>query len=175
MTLPYGPTLRQPDQTSCGAACVVVARMLASPGAAPTADSFSREVLETHRQLIRPVDSVGRAQIPWPHALGTPPWAVANALREIERTRYVSKVARWSRSAAYTIAVTAVAEHPVALYIGSTMSPRHVVLAVSAGSDGLSVYDPASGRLVTVAQRAFVDSQLRVAGWNVPWFVVSAR
>jgi hypothetical protein len=175
MTLPYGPTLRQPDQTSCGAACVVVARLLQSPESPPTTASFPRDVLDTHRQLVRPVDGGGRAQMPWPPALGTPPWAVANALRDIERTRYVSRVARWSRSAAFATAVTAVAKHPVALYIGSSLSPRHVVLAVSAGSDGLSVYDPASGGLVTVTQRAFVGSKLRVAGWNVPWFVVAAR
>jgi hypothetical protein len=96
-------------------------------------------------------------------------------LEEIEGVRYGSRVARWSRSTAFATAVTAVAQHPVALYIGSSVSPRHVVLAVSAGSDGLSVYDPASGGLVTVDQRAFTGSKLRVAGWDVPWFVVLPR
>jgi len=172
MTPPYGPALRQPDQTSCGAACVVVARMLREPSA-PV--SFSEEVLATHRQLVGAVDPGGRAQLPWPPALGTPPWAVARALREIERTRYVARVVRWSRSPAFATMVTAVATHPVALYVGSPTLPRHVVLAVAAGSDGLSVYDPASGDLVTVSQAAFVSARLRVAGWDVPWVAVLPR
>jgi hypothetical protein len=175
MTLPYGPTLRQPDQTSCGAACVVAARLLQSPDPPPTAASFTKEVLETHRRLVRAVDGTGRAQMPWPPALGTPPWAVANALQQIEGVRYATRLARWSRSAAYATAVTAVAKHPVAIFIGSTLTPRHVTLAVSAGSDGLSVYDPASGALVTVTQHAFAGSTLHVAGWDVPWFVVLPR
>ncbi|GAA1965418.1 hypothetical protein GCM10009798_27140 [Nocardioides panacihumi] len=173
MTPPYGPALRQPDQTSCGAACVVVAGLLRSPAAAPTAASFAHDVLDTHRRLVQPVDAVGRAQVPWPPALGTPPWAVAKALQDIEGVPYRTRVARWSASSAYAIVVTAVATHPVALYIGSSLMPRHVVLAVSAGSAGLSVYDPASGGLVTVTQEAFVGSSLRIAGWNVPWFVVA--
>lgn len=172
MTPPYGPSLRQPDQTSCGAACVVVARMRREP-TAPT--SFAEEVLDTHRRLVGTVDPGGRAQLPWPPALGTPPWAVARALREIERTRYVARVVRWSRSAAFATTATAVATHPVALYIGSPTLPRHVVLAVSAGSDGLSAYDPASGDLVTITQAAFVSARLRVAGWDVPWFAVLPR
>ncbi|GAB7006066.1 hypothetical protein JCM18899A_35390 [Nocardioides sp. AN3] len=174
MTLPFGPTLRQPDQTSCGAACVVVARMLQSPDAAPTAASFSREVLDTHRQLVAASDERGHAQVPWPPGLGTPPWAVARALGAVEGVRYGTRVARWSRSSAFAAAVTAVATHPVALYIGSTTLPRHVTLAVSAGADGLSVYDPASGGLVTVSQAAFDGASLHVAGWDVPWFVVRA-
>lgn len=172
MTPPYGPALRQPDQTSCGAACVVVARMrhASSPPA-----SFGEEVKDAHRRLVGTVDPGGRAQLPWPSALGTPPWAVANALREIERTRYVVRLVRWSRSPAFATVATAVATHPVALFVGSSTLPRHVVLAVSAGADGLSVYDPASGGLVTLTQAAFVSARLRVAGWDVPWFAVVPR
>jgi hypothetical protein len=175
MTLPYGPTLRQPDQTSCGAACVVVARLLRSEDAAPTADSFARDVLEEHRRLVRPVAPSGRAQLPWPPALGTPPWAVADALRASEGVGYRTRLARWSRSPLFATAMTAVATHPVALYIGSGLLPRHVVLAVGAGPQGLSVYDPASGGLVTVTQRAFVSGRLAVAGWHTPWFAVLPR
>jgi len=167
--------LRQPDETSCGAACVVVAGLLRSSGAEPTAASFARDVLDTHRRLVRPVDSAGRAQVPWPPALGTPPWAVASALQGIEGVAYRARIVRWSASSAYAVVVTALATHPVALYIGSSLMPRHVVLAVSAGASGLSVYDPASGALVTVTQEAFAGSSLRVAGWDVPWFVVAAR
>jgi hypothetical protein len=172
MTPPYGPALRQPDQTSCGAACVVVARMLHAPSAP---ESFSQDVLDAHRRLVGMVDPGGRAQLPWLPALGTPPWAVARALREIERTRYVVRIVRWSRSPAFASVATAVAAHPVALYVGSSTLPRHVLLAVGAGADGLSVYDPASGGLVTITQSAFVSARLRVAGWDVPWFAVVPR
>jgi hypothetical protein len=174
MTLPFGPTLRQPDQTSCGAACVVVDRLLRTPGAAPTATSFAQDVLETHRQLVSSSDGRGQAQIPWPSGLGTPPWAVGRALSATEGVPYRTRVARWSASSAFATAVTSVATRPVALYLGSSMIPRHVVLAISAGTDGLSVYDPASGELVTITQAAWVGSRIHVAGWDVPWFVVQA-
>lgn len=173
MTLPFGPTLRQPDQTSCGASCVVVAGLLRSP--APDLRSFQRDVRDMHRRLVRPADPRGGAQLPWPPALGTPPWAVAHALETIEDVRYRTRIARWSRSAAFALAVTGVATHPVALYIGSRTLPRHVVLAIGATSAGLSVYDPASGGLVTVTQGAFAGATLGVAGWDVPWFAVLPR
>jgi hypothetical protein len=97
---------------------------------------------------------------------------VAQALGAIEGVRYATRLTRWSRSAAFASVMTAVATHPVALYVGSPTLPRHVVLAVSAGADGLSAYDPASGGLVTIARHAFVSARLRVAGWDVPWFAV---
>ena len=170
MTLPFGPALRQPDRTSCGAACVVVARLLHAGTAAP--GSFGDDVLAEHRRLVRAVGAGGRAQLPWPPALGTPPWAVGNALAQIEGVPYRSRVVRWSRGAAYASIVAAVAAHPVALYIGSSVLPRHVVLALSSDASGLSVYDPASGGLVTVPRDWFVDATLHVAGWDVPWFAV---
>lgn len=170
MTLPYGPALRQPDQRSCGAACVVVARLLRT--GAPVAD-FPDDVLAAHRRLVRPVDPLGRAQLPWPAALGTPPWAVARALAATEGVAYGTRITRWSRAAAFSAAAAAVATHPVALYIGSSLLPRHVVLAISAADDALTVYDPASGSLVTVTRPAYVAGRLAVAGWDVPWFAVA--
>jgi len=172
VTLPFGPALRQPDQTSCGAACVVVARLLRLPASSGT---FAADVLEEHRRLVRPVSRSGRAQLPWPAALGTPPWAVADALGSIEGVRYRTRLARWSRPSAYASVSAAVADHPVALYIGSKTLPRHVVLAIGSSSAGLSVYDPASGGLVTVPREWFVDATLHVAGWDVPWFAVLPR
>jgi hypothetical protein len=173
MTLPFGPALRQPDRTSCGAACVVVARLLRRGASAP--EAFGDLVLAEHRRLVGPRAATGRAQLPWPPALGTPPWAVAGALQTVEGVRYRSRIARWSRGSAYDAVVAGVGAHPVALYIGSSVLPRHVVLAVSASAEGLSVYDPASGGLVTVPRDWFVDATLHVAGWDVPWFAVLPR
>ena len=78
--------LVQPDRVSCGATCLVVARMIEDHaygeyiGAAPSvADRFRAEVLAMHRRVTAPADG-GRLQVPWPRALGTPPWAVARQL-----------------------------------------------------------------------------------------------
>jgi hypothetical protein len=172
MTLPFGPALRQPDQRSCGAACVVVARLRRTDAPAP---SFAADVLAEHRRLVGPRGATGRAQLPWPPALGTPPWAVAAALAAVEGVGYRTRVVRWSRQAGYASVVRAVAAHPVALYVGSAALPRHVVLALSASPEGLSVYDPASGALVTLPRDWFVDATLHVAGWDVPWFAVCPR
>ena len=73
--------LRQPDQRSCGAACLVVARMLLDPAYADlAARAFRPEVLGMHGRVTGPVDARGALQVPWPRALGTPPWAVARQL-----------------------------------------------------------------------------------------------
>jgi hypothetical protein len=97
---------------------------------------------------------------------------VARALGALEGVRYRTRVVRWAPGPAYDAAAAAVARHPVALYVGSPGLPRHVVLAVAAGAEGLSVYDPASGDLRTLGREAFTESALRVAGWDVPWFAL---
>ena len=75
----FGQPLVQPDQRSCGAAVLVVARMLADHGygrevaaAESVTARFREEVLATHRRVTAPVEG-GRLQVPWPRALGTPP------------------------------------------------------------------------------------------------------
>ncbi|MFT4288860.1 hypothetical protein [Nocardioides sp.] len=171
MTLAFGPALKQPDQRCCGACCVVVARLLrAAESAGPTRSlaGFPAEALATHRRLTSAADGLGGLQLPWPRALGTPPWAIARALGILEGVRYRVRLARWT-SRDDEIA-EAVVDHPVAIYVGSPALPRHVTLAIAAEGDGLRVYDPASGGLVTLARDSF-----RVAGWSVPWFVVLPR
>lgn len=180
MTLPFGPALRQPDQRSCGAACVVVARMLGdeSPGRDDRrlAAAFALEVLTTHGRLTSLGGITGRMQLPWPRALGTPPWAVAGALGAMRGVRYRTSLARWDRADGFDLAVAGVATDPVALYVGSRALPRHVVLAVAAeGTDLLRCYDPADGGLVTVTRESFTGTRLRLGGWPVPWFVVAPR
>lgn len=175
MSLPFGPALRQPDQRSCGAACVVVARMLGSPDAQPVAGSFGLDVLETHRRLTGIAGVAGRLQVPWPRALGTPPWAVAHALTSITGTSYRSRLARWRRDRVFDLALGATPSRPVALYVGSRTLPRHVVLVTEPVAGAVQCYDPASGRLVTVTREAFVGRTLRLGAWTTPWFVVVPR
>ena len=117
--------------------------------------------------------------MPWPRALGTPPWAVARrdlghvghdlrlgvrcnpfgrrgALRKIARRRPQARTA-------------------VPLYVGNRWSPRHVVLVARAADDS-RVYDPAAGRRGAGQSRTTSSSaELDLAGWDRPWFVGAAR
>lgn len=173
MDLPFGSALRQPDQRSCGAACVVVARMLRShPLRARLAGSFPAEVMSAHRVLTS-VTGVAGLQLPWPRALGTPPWAVARALAQSEGVPYRTRVVRWSPGAAFDVPAAAVADHPAVLYVGSATLPRHVVLVLARRDDGLDVYDPADGRLHTVTRRDFEQSRLRLGGWPHAWLLLT--
>ncbi|MDN4173650.1 hypothetical protein QWY28_11885 [Nocardioides sp. SOB77] len=169
MTLPWGAPLRQPDPLSCGASVLVVSRMLAEEEyAARAARSFPAEVLAMHRRVTGPRSRDGRAQLPWPRALGTPPWAVARELALVTGSPYRVRRARWS--------TLGDASGPVALYVGNRWLPRHVVLVLAADGDRMRLYDPAVGGPVIVRRTAFDARRLRVAGWDRPWFaVVPAR
>ena len=181
MTFAWQPgSLRQPDQRSCGASALVVARMVLDPAYADGVDAqrFRREVLDLHRRVTRPVDAAGRLQLPWPRALGTPPWAVARQLSSTGAVDLPPLRYRWrlvlDRATAYDRVLAAVrAGRPVALYVGNRWLPRHVVLAIGAREDALEVYDPASGRRESVPRDAFVAARLGLSGWGRPWFVVA--
>lgn len=157
MNVPDG--LRQPDARSCGAACLVVA---AGPPHDP--DDFGAAVRATHRRLTR-LRLRGRLQLPWPRAIGTPPWSVARELGALTGTPHRVRLVRWS------------APHPPrlgALYVGSRWLPRHVVLVVGATDDGRArCYEPASGRTVTVDLARLARQQVAVAGWRWGWFSVT--
>jgi hypothetical protein len=165
-------SLAQPDRRSCGAACVVVAGMLSRAEPEPPAPTtFREQVLATHRRLTGPLDARGRVQLPWPRALGTPPWAVARELAALTGLRYRVRWVRTRREAVGSLD-DAHAGSPIALYVGNRWLPRHVVLVVGATRDGLRTYEPTSGRLVTVSRATVTSRRLRLAGWDVPWFSV---
>ena len=73
--------LSQPDQRSCGPQSLVAAHILIDPAYAATQNphAFAGTVQELHRQLTG-ASAFGRAQLPWPRALGTPPWAAVRAM-----------------------------------------------------------------------------------------------
>jgi hypothetical protein len=172
--LPFGPALRQPDQRSCGPSCLVVARMVLEPAyAEEVRPRFDAEVLATHRGATGVRDARGAIQVPWPRALGTPPWAVAREMSGITGTPCGWRLARWGREAAYERVVAGVSGgHPVPVYVGSRWLPRHVVLALEADAEAIEVYDPARGTPRTVARAAFERGEMGVGSWNQPWFVV---
>jgi hypothetical protein len=169
--------LRQPDARSCGATVLVLARMRAEPAYdADVRPRFAEEVLATHRTLTGVRDPRGRLQVPWPLALGTPPWALARALSTVSTPlgRYRTRAAWPDRAGAFDGALAAVrAGRPVALYVGSRLLPRHVVLAYDEAGARLRCHEPAHGAVVDVDRSAWVAGRLRLAGWDVPWFVVA--
>ena len=167
---------RQPDRRSCGAAVLVMARMLAEPayarwvgdGTDPAA-RFADEVLRTHRRTNRLRDARGRFQLPWPRALGTQPWALARELPGRHKVAHVR-----SRSRAWQRIVRA--DQPVPVYVGNDRLPRHVVLVTGRDADDrVRVYEPSSGAMVRVDRQDFLDGTLGLAGWDRPWFVVLHR
>ena len=164
--------LKQPDQRSCGPTSLVAAHLLLDPSYEPA--SFSDDVLALHRRITGPA-AFGRAQLPWPRALGTPPWAAAHTMTELTGVPHRTHVARWGDRSDDLVRLAA-AGHPCPLYIGDRLLPRHVVLVVAAGADGLQVYNPAHGTLVDVSRDAFETGRLRTTGsWDRPWFVITPR
>jgi hypothetical protein len=187
--------LIQPDRTTCGSACLVVARMLGDRDYArwletgevagrprdprPRRRRFADEVLATHVRTSRWYGASGALQVAWPRALGTAPWALAHELTvtggtSAPGTRHrVLVISPRRRGEAYDDVVRAVAlGHAVPLYVGNRALPRHVVLVVGGDDAALTAYDPASGRPVTITRDAFGRGALRVAGWSEPWFAV---
>jgi hypothetical protein len=157
-----------------------MARLLRD-GVAPGADDFRDQVLDAHRRLTAAYDD-GRWRLPWPRALGTPPWAVRRGLAAVtgrpHRVR-LARLPRTTRAAAYD----RLAVRGGALYVGSPLLPRHVllVLAPEPGDAGLAdptghalrCYQPSRGTVVRLAREDFVAGRLREAGWPRPWFAVS--
>lgn len=179
--------LAQPDRRSCGAAVLVVeealrnerfARRLVAGGPA----AFAGEVLAMHRRTTGAVDVAGRLQAPWTRVAGTPPWAVARHLsRRTGVPRSVVLVWPWRRGQVLGRVRAALdAGHPVPLFVGGRLMPRHVLLAVSQDRDkqrggqrgGLVVYDPTPGRARRITSAQFVTGPLAGVGWPVPWFAV---
>ncbi len=113
---------------------------LALPGS--LADRFRHEALAMHARVTGPVDAAGRLQVPWPRALGTPPWAVARQLSAtgastaggcaaggLPRVDHRVVPAWPDRGALLDRIVAATAEgRPVPVYVGNRWAPRHVVL-----------------------------------------------
>lgn len=191
-----GPVQQSP--VTCGSACLTVARMLVDPlfaswirtGAprlpgSPAGETQADRFAAYERVVMRRTNSVFaaglRPSLPWPHALGTPPWG---ARRELELgasrrgTRYALDLLRTDDEAelvrAFGALVDVVAEgEPALLYVGNTLSPRHVVLVLPGDGDRmLDVYDPGSGRVSHLRRDTVVQRRLDLSGWDVPWMAV---
>ena len=165
---------RQPDPRSCGAVCLVLARMLAEERWADQvlASGMASEVLETHRRVTGWRATGGALQLPWWRALGTPPWAIAGELAQRGPRRRVRATLRGRAELVQRVRDAVEAGHSVPWYVGSRWLPRHVVLVVGHRDDRWLVYDPGSGQVVPVPEDDVVDGRVRVGGWRRTWALV---
>jgi hypothetical protein len=174
----------------------------ASPGGSRDSRSTRERFAEHERQVMNRTNGIrtagGKLSVPWPRALGTPPWG---AREELEHgaarpgAAYTMRLVRLSTRIALfdvyrDLASFARQGLPALLYIGSPALPRHITLMLPrAGSSsgngpgpdgpegdaGLDLYDPATGAVTELAAERFAGRRLGIAGWNVPWLTVQPR
>ena len=170
---PDGPGAAEPSLALGGLASV-------PPGAteAERVAAVETLVLARTNQLIGPG---GRAQLPWPRRLGTPPWGALAELEEgaaLAGARYRIRQCRVGSDRRLRRFHAEIVERvgdgrPALLYIGSATLPRHVTLLTpSESGPGVDVFDPSNGSSEQLGADAFATRRLRVAGWDVPWCVV---
>jgi len=137
-------------------------------------DDPEASIRAEHRRLTSTHSHRDRFQLPWPRRLGTPPWAVANALTALTGERIATMHARPRAAVAYDVLTEQVRSRPVGVYLGNRWLPRHVVLAFATPDDSsaVRVFDPARGVVVDVARERWEAHQVGVAGWSHLWFVV---
>jgi hypothetical protein len=128
--------------------------------------------------------------LPWPSALGTPPWGAARVAR-FPGVAYRSVLVDDTRPAEVAVVLARAARAldrgvPVPLYTGGdaatglgTAIPRHVVLLTARTPDGFTVYEPSTGRLVALASDEVTAPQGQVpalGGWShVCWALLPVR
>lgn len=202
-----GPVQQSP--VTCGSAALTVARMMVRPEFArwivrgidprggPDSRSQPERFAEYERVVMKRTNGIraprGQLSIPWPHAVGTPPWGAKRELQYGAARRgaaYAIRLVRLGSGDALRDAhrdlVRLVREGlPALLYIGDAWLPRHVTLVLpgtamvgdrgQVGDTGLDVYDPATGSVTELAQERFASRSLEIAGWNIPWITVQPR
>ena len=151
----------QQSSVTCGSASLTVARMLVSPefgqwivdgidpNGGPTDSRSERERFAEHeRAVMNRTNGIraagGKLNVPWPRALGTPPWGAEKEL-ELGAARpgaaYAMRLVRLGSSDAlrevYRDLVRLVRDGlPALLYIGNAWAPRHVTLVLPGGAGG---------------------------------------
>mgnify|MGYP000932809468 CR=1 FL=1 len=208
---------RQTDGTTCGSACLVMlaaagdpslALWLATgrlldghtppevrvlrrvrPGAVPDRPGRRFAALQLLVKQVSNARALG--PLPWPHALGTPPWGASLAARfaglrfraemvdDADRPRTARQLARAAGALAAGI--------PVPLFSGGDLGagldsavPRHVVLlaGLSADGSGFSVYEPGQAALVDISRREILEPagpRPALGGWSHAAWIVLPR
>lgn len=128
--------------------------------------------------------------LPWPAALGTPPWGAARVAR-FPGVAYRSVLVDDTRPGEITRVLVRAGRAldrgvPVPLYTGGDLSgglasavPRHVVLLTGRTAEGFGVYEPSTGRVhdVPAADLVVPHGPLDALGrWtHVAWAVLPVR
>ena len=140
------------------------------------------------RVMKRRTNSGALLGLPWPSALGTPPWGAARSARYLG-LRFAGRVVDDTDTADLRRVLTAVQITvgrgvPVPLYSGgdsrdgwAAALPRHVVLVTGATDDRLTVWEPGAGSVEHVAVERLLrggDGPVRaLGGWrHVMWAVL---
>jgi hypothetical protein len=155
------------------------------PPGSPSGDTEAERFAAYERVVMRRTNGLfagpGRVNLPWPRALGTPPWgakreleygaAATGTLYDVVALRQLSGAGLRS---AFECLLDVVAEgEPGLLYVGNARLPRHVVLVLPGDGDRvLDVYDPGTGRVGHLRRDTVVEHRLGLSGWDVPWFAV---
>lgn len=199
---------RQTTATTCGSACLVVARSLADPSfaawldgapapaalagapfaGAPLAAVAPADRFARYEALVKARTVAARGlrgpQVPWPGALGTPPWtALAELVAaqgcsprdyrvDVLRHRPVAERARRLRALGEAVRPGRAA----LLYVGSATMPRHVCLVAQPDAAGdVIVYEPSRGEVTVLDADAIASGAQGFGGWPLPWVALVPR
>ena len=159
--------IRQYEPNTCGTTCLIVARAEADPIYALSltdGDLAANFTAERARVL-------DQTNVLWPKGFGTSPEGMADHISTYTAVRYrwhlVDDTDRRRTSARLREVVTAVDRgYPVPVLVGGPV-PRHYVLAVGHSGGDVLIYEPTGGQTLRVAERDFLDGNLRAtAGFD---------
>lgn len=190
-----GPVQQSP--VTCGSAALTVARMLADPafarwvvagvardGGPSDGRTEQARFAEQERAVMGRTNALvgpgSRLQLPWPRALGTPPWGARNELEAwatADGARFRLRPIRFASAATLGASYRQVVDlvrggRSALLYVGNAWAPRHVTLVLPGNDAVLDVYDPATGTVTALDEGRYVKRHLALAGWDVPWVLV---
>jgi hypothetical protein len=207
-----GVPARQVDGTTCGPAALSLMLMLGDPfvalwvitgrhvgGYVPleplVTEVLTREIRTVEerwrslqREIHREATRWAVGPLPWPKALGTPPWRLDNTIR-FAGVRFHGRLVD-DRDAVEVGGLIAHASAaladgiPVPLYSGGdsgaglqAVVPRHVVLLIAREANGFLVFEPSAGRVVSLSDSALhaadTAPQAALGNWTrVNWVVL---
>ena len=207
---------RQSDQTTCGSSALSMLAAAGDPSLAlwlatgrlvsPAPEELSGAPLSAlaalelappearfaavQRVIKRRSNSGAALGLPWPSALGTPPWGAARVAR-FPGVRFHQRMLDDTDAADLRSVLAAVGAWvdrgvPVPLYSGgdtaggwSTAVPRHVVVAIGRSGSDLELWEPSVGAVQTVGVERLVASTAplpALGGWShLMWAVLPYR
>jgi hypothetical protein len=159
-----GVDVRQYEDTTCGTTSLIVTHAEADPlyALSLTEDDFAAR-FKAERDRVH-----DETNLLWPEAFGTSPKGMAGYLTArsgVLGTEYgwhlVDDTNQRDISAAMREVVTSADRgHPVPVLVGGQV-PRHYVLVVGHSGGDVLIYEPTGGDTVRIAERDFLDGNLK--------------